>query len=97
MPTFICGGGGRNSSYLSIIDNISKINKLIIKNIPKPEQLHAPNLSQQDYDRMAVAYGLSFTIFEIGEIVPESKIQNIHKEERKKKDYSDNYISKEMC
>ena len=68
----------------------------VIKDIPKPEQLEAPDLPLQEYDRLAVAYGLSFTSFEIGEIIPESKISDIEYNERIL-DVDERYVGPEQC
>lgn len=104
LPVFICGGGGRLSGYRKTIENlgykisISRKNfkGFSIKNIPKPDQLDAPDLSRQEYDRLAVAYGLSFTSDEIGEVVRESQVSDVHKKDRTR-NIDDIFVSKDMC
>jgi len=104
LPVFICGGGGRLSTYRKTIENLgSKISisrknfkGFSIKNIPKPDQLDAPDLPLQEYDRLAVAYGLSFTSDEIGEVVRESQVSDVHKKDRTR-NIDDIFVSKDMC
>jgi len=104
LPIFICGGGGRVPAYRTMVKNIGvRITKnltdfkgFIKKEIPKPDQLDAPDLPHQEYDRLAVAYGLSFTMSEIGEVIPESQISNIHKVV-KTHSIEDRFVSKDMC
>jgi hypothetical protein len=103
LPIFICGGGGRLQLYRkmlkklgSSLDGSTDIKGFVIKEIPKPDQLEAPDLSHQEYDRLAVAHGLSYTSLEIGEIIPESKVSDIHKED-KTHNIEDRFVSKDIC
>jgi len=103
LPVFVCGGGGRLQSYMKVIKVLSeRLNKITsiksfnIKEIPKPDQLEAPDLSYHDYDRLAVAYGLSHTSDEIGEVIPASKIENIRRGNLSKI-IEDRFVSKDMC
>ncbi|MDA3791535.1 MAG: hypothetical protein PF503_23940 [Desulfobacula sp.] len=104
LPVFICGGGGRLPSYKTMIKKLgSRIAKartdtsdFIIKKIPKPDQLEAPDLSHEEYDRLAVAYGLSFSSDEIGTVIPENEIEDINME-KENFDYENRFIGKEMC
>jgi len=104
LPVFICGGGARHPIYKDLIESLgSKIaealtnfNEFSIKAIPKPQKLDAPELPHNEYDRLAVAYGLSFTSDEIGAVIPESKISDIHTE-RNQTRIEERYVSKDMC
>lgn len=102
LPVFICGGGGRLYLYREMIENLGSriastdFKGFIIKEIPKPDQLDAPDLPPQEYDRLAIAYGLSFTSFEIGTVISESKVSDIHKED-KILNTEDRFVSKDMC
>lgn len=104
LPVFICGGGRRLANYREMIDdrgkkiakNHSDFRGFEVKDIPKPDQVEAPNLSHGDYDRLAVAYGLSFTADEIGQIIPESKLGDIQKTTIRVS-CEDRYVSKDMC
>ena len=104
LPVFICGGGGRLPAYramikergMKITKRVVNFGKFIIKELPKPDQLEAPELLHKDYDRLAVAYGLSFDSFEIGKVIPESNIENVYRENRKSRG-AKKFVSKEMC
>lgn len=104
LPVFICGGGARNPIYKDLIESLgSKIaesltnfNEFSIKAIPQPQKLNAPELPHNEYDRLAVAYGLSFTSDEIGKVIPESKVSDIHREKKENR-FEERYVSKDMC
>lgn len=104
LPVFVCGGGGRLASYKEILESlgerieagVTNFAGVVLKEIPKPTTLDAPELPHNSYDRLAVAYGLSFTDGEIGKIIPKSKIVDIQKRERILS-YADRYVSKDMC
>jgi hypothetical protein len=67
-----------------------------IKLIPNPDQIEAPDLPHLEYGRLAVAYGLSYTSLEIGEIIPESKVGDIQ-QRVKIQNFEDCFVSKDMC
>lgn len=103
LPVFVCGGGARLHSYQKMIEErgtslnaSTDINGFVIKEIPMPDQLGAPGLSLQEYGRLAVAYGLSFTFWEIGKIIPASRVSDIHKTVQTQ-NFEDRFISKDMC
>ena len=82
LPVFICGGGSGIPIYKSAV-NRSQIALGPVKpefrflELPKPRQLEAPDMLTGDYHRISVAYGLSHTIFEIGEAIPPEDIENV--------------------
>ncbi len=104
LPVFICGGGGRLPSYLQMIKELGQgcakswnvFRGFVIKKIPQPEHLYAPDLPPTEYDRLSVAYGLSFTSDEIGEVIAQSEISDIVKKE-KISNTEDRFVSKDMC
>lgn len=104
LPVFICGGGARHPIYKDLIESLgstiaeslTNFNEFSIKAIPKPQQLDAPELPPNEYDRLAVAYGLSFMSDEIGKVIPESKVSDIHRE-KKVNVFEERYVSKDMC
>ena len=99
LPVFICGGGSVLQFYRDVIKDCEKSLKVIgcqsfkILDLPLPEGFHAKGLSPQDYHRLAVAYGLSFTFDDIGKIIPPSDTEDIVPDQRVK-DVA--YISKDM-
>lgn len=104
LQVFVCGGGGRLSLYREAIDELGQncsrawnhFRGFAIRDIPQPDQLEAPDLSHEEYDRLAVAYGLSFTSDEIGEVIPESMVSNINTL-KPVLDVEGLYISKDQC
>jgi len=104
LHVFVCGGGGRHILYKTAIEELGqRLSKawkdfrgFAIRDIPKPDKLEASDLSHEEYDRLAVAYGLSFTSDEIGEVIPESKVSNITTQSPVL-NVEDRYVSKDMC
>ena len=78
--TFTCGGG----VHMEIIQNIMhsfenkspphKIHSLVLS---VPDDLMVENLPEGSFDRLSVAYGLSFDPAEIGKAIKEETIRNI--------------------
>ena len=80
--TFTYGGG----AHLEIVQNIihsherkSPPHKIKSISLNIPDDLMAENLPKNSYDRLSVAYGLSFEAAEIGKASKE-EVQNIEKE-----------------
>jgi hypothetical protein len=102
LPVFLCGGGARVEVYKeAIIASSNSLNKNVhisqfdLKTIPIPEGLCAPELLLENYHRIAVAYGLSYTVDDIGRIVEPNQIKNISNN-LTTKDYTENYIGSEL-
>jgi len=71
IPFFLCGGGANVNLYKDIVKSIERKNKpykIKTLNLPKPDKLQADGLSESQYNRLSVAYGLSFDAFDIGVI-----------------------------
>ncbi len=85
LPIFLCGGGKYLRIYRQVLDDINEFWKtsmntqgLDIRNLPRPnDKLVAESLDEQNFDRFAVAYGLSFPYYDVGEIKPPGSIENI--------------------
>jgi len=80
VPVFLCGGGANCDFYTDIFSSESgKFSGFFIKpmKLPKPDQLEANGLNDGDYNRLSVAYGLSFDPFDIGEIVKEEDVDDV--------------------
>lgn len=100
IPIFLCGGGARTEFYKNIAEQAvinGKRHKswiLKLKTLDKPNNLQAPNLLSQDYDRLSVAYGLSLDPFNIGNIIEHQQ----RKEDSRKPlpSWEDNYVSKDQ-
>lgn len=97
IPTFLCGGGMRLPFYkqlekaLQHQPNCSWMT-MKIRYINMPKNLRADTLPPKDYDRLSVAYGLSF--LDVGSV-----IKNLPKPSKRIEDseqsWIDNYIDKD--
>jgi hypothetical protein len=84
LPVFFCGGGANVKLYRDALSEASRravsawqnVAPLDVKSLPLPEMAN-DDLQEQIFQRLAVAYGLSFDRFEIGEIVPPGDIPDI--------------------
>lgn len=100
---FLSGGGCKIFTFkdYAINDSISRlqhagiINSVKILFLPIPQNLQAEFLPDYEYHRLAVAYGLSFPIYEIGDIYPSTPVVN-DKPKPQSNYYTNKYISKDM-
>lgn len=88
LRVVVCGGGSRVALYSSAIEALEAQVRsgggygLTIKpfdvlgRLPKPDGLEMPDEMMDHYDRLAVAYGLSFPVDNIGHFIPPSQIEN---------------------
>lgn len=65
LPLFLCGGGARMNFYHDLIDRFNgnpsrSWGHVVQRPLTIPRDLQAAGLKREDYDRLAVAYGLSF-------------------------------------
>jgi hypothetical protein len=99
IPAFYCGGGMRMNYYSRLQNRLMEAPhgytwlKINPRPIQLPRNLDAPGLRHQDYDRLTVAYGLSF--LEVGKITrslprPKRPLQPISS-------WRENYVSKDHC
>lgn len=80
VPFFFCGGGARAELYRSLAEQMVRDSApcpLARLELPVPERLVATGVDATEYDRLSVAYGLSFDQFEIGQIVPTEQIEDL--------------------
>ena len=101
VPAFICGGGAQVDLYKQLIPYLGEklrtagINGFDVKNLPKPENLENEDILPQDYHRIAVSYGLSFSVDNIGTIIPERDVEDMEYN-APEVDISERYIDKDM-
>lgn len=101
LPVFFCGGGAGHALYrnatLSAGNRLTamKIRGILPIELPKPENLDAPELLSDQYHRLAVAYGLSFSYLDIGRIMPPAELEDIPLD-RHQRDTESAFVSKEM-
>jgi hypothetical protein len=79
VPVFCCGGGSSVDFYTKIFQkfesNIPPF-KFVQLRLEFPDDLDAPLLPDGSYDRLSVAYGLSYDPYDIGEIIKKSEIED---------------------
>ncbi len=98
---FLCGGGSILNCYKKALrdaENVLNpmgINKFNLNNLPTPDDIEASELSLNEFHRLGVAYGLSFHKFDIGGIVPPSKIPDLLPH-RPKRDIDKLYTDKDQ-
>lgn len=66
IPVYLCGGGSRMPFYdrlketLNSHPSMSEWMRVKVRTLALPKRLEASGLARKDFDRMSVAYGLSF-------------------------------------
>ena len=76
VPTFLCGGGARVPCYEHLLGSFASRlppYKLDLTALAIPDDLEAPKLPTNSYDRLSVAYGLSYIPDDIGIIFREEE------------------------
>lgn len=100
LPTFLGGGGVEDSAYLGRLKKASKdMNAggrkgLDISKLPKPDRFRIPGLSSDHFHRLAVAYGLTHDVINLGDYIDLGK--GAIQYEIQSPSYRDNFISKEV-
>jgi hypothetical protein len=98
IPFYLCGGGARMDFFRKLEIVLSKPNPNMTwfraspRKLTVPNILEAPGLLEVDFDRLSVAFGLSFD--NIGDI---KKIPPQKKTEPSKKSWQDNFVGPELC
>lgn len=100
LPLFLCGGGSRVEFYDVVVSRANRRFRSAVrtegikaKALPLPSELDSPDL-EGSFDRVAVAYGLSYGADDIGEIVPPSKIDDVP--ERSRRNLAGRFVSKDQ-
>jgi hypothetical protein len=91
LPVFLCGGGARLDFYREIVDEASRrfcnatfdTQPFVVMPVERPDVLIDDQVDSDLYGRLAVAYGLSFDSFDIGEIQPPFEIGDIQPKARR--------------
>lgn len=97
IPAYLCGGGMRLPFYkkletaLQHQPNCSWM-KMKIRHISMPKNLRADTLPEQDYDRLSVAYGLSF--LDVGSVI--KNLPQSRPIQKPSMLWNDNYIDKDQ-
>ncbi|PQJ97115.1 hypothetical protein CXB77_03880 [Chromatium okenii] len=98
IPVFYCGGGMRMPFYQRLHDQLHSDPSCswlsaIPHRIECPKRLNAPGLQREDFDRLTVAYGLSF--LEVGKIT--KAIPQPNQIDYPVSNWQENYINKDQC
>jgi hypothetical protein len=97
IPVFLCGGGMRMTYYRKLGDELKHFQgvswlKAAARPLAVPHNLQAPGLVREEYDRLSVAFGLSF--LEVGSIVKELP-KPLATGTQRQRDSDDRFISKD--
>lgn len=98
LPFLLCGGGRSIGLYKDFLRLLNKTNsstqvKLHEIGMRKPSSLEGAGLGEAEYQRISVAYGLSF--YEIGDVVTPDKLKEPENQDTPV-GYRASYISQEM-
>jgi len=95
VPAFICGGGAHISLYHECVEAFDK-DSLKFRLKVRPMSLPAvASDNMGDTSRLTVAFGLSFDKDDLGRIVPEHEIQDLH-ENRSIRNTDSSFVSKDQ-
>ena len=95
IPVYLCGGGCRHPLFQRLTQanghhSFYTWMKVNFRTLSKPSNLDAPGLNRLDFDRLSLAYGLSF--LDVGKVVnamPRPQIRSVASDT-----WRDNYIEK---
>ncbi|MBS1770564.1 MAG: hypothetical protein JSS77_12940 [Acidobacteria bacterium] len=80
VPFFLCGGGSRAAFYSALAEQMIALRnpcRLVQARLPRPDRLQADRMTEESYDRISVAYGLSFDPLDIGRIIRTDELPRI--------------------
>ena len=98
VRSFFCGGGSLAGFYANLLRRFELQGppcKLRASVLPVPDNLEVPGMTPKGYARLAVAYGLSFDPFDIGQVRRMNEVEDIQAEESRSV-YEDGHIGKEQ-
>ena len=98
LPFFLCGGGSRLPLYRNLssaLDQAAEFSwlKAHRRELGVPSELVAPGLAQVDYDRLSVAFGLSFV--DVGSVAIAQAMPKI--KQRASVNWHSDYLDKDQC
>jgi hypothetical protein len=96
IPLYLCGGGTRSLFYDKLGASMKNHRSFTTwmgaerRQLEKPKSLNAPGLARADYDRLSVAYGLSFlNVGKVLKAIPKTKVPVVVSDS-----WRDNYTDK---
>jgi hypothetical protein len=93
VPVFLCGGGANVDFYQKLLARFADRDsiRISVRHIPKPRDLDAPELIDEHFNRLSVAYGLSFDPDDLGSTLfaePDSAKDSL----KRKSNWRDTYV-----
>jgi hypothetical protein len=94
VPFFLCGGGRNIDVYRDAITRAQTNWKLEEMDLPMPNGLANRTLSREDFHRVSVAHGLSYSADNLGKIDRKSEVPDLRRHRSAGVDYTSRYIEK---
>ena len=94
LPVFVSGGGAACEFYQEALVDLFPPKypwATRMEQLPVPEDLEAPGIDNENFGRLAVAYGLSFDADDIGEIIRPEEIEDLRQVSDVGKRYRDSH------
>lgn len=78
IRVFLCGGGSSCEVFEQVIPAAARLSGVPLPRIrlPLPERLKAPDLPQDQFHRVSVAFGLGMDAFNLGQIISMAEIED---------------------
>jgi hypothetical protein len=73
----MCGGGKNVDVYQNAFSLAGQEFVLRKLNLPVPENVRSPTITESNFDRVAVAYGLSFSADDLGKICRRTEVDDV--------------------
>lgn len=104
VPTFLCGGGAGVNCYINVLRDFAAARppfKINPSSLAAPGDLKAPAMPRNTYDRLSVAYGLSYIPDDIGKIFRMEEIDDYTQVDAAQRQsdgesYRERYVDKDM-
>jgi hypothetical protein len=94
VPFFFSGGGRNVDVYREAIARIVPEERLLEMPLPLPEGLKSGKLPRQDFHRVSVAHGLSYSADNLGKIERRSEVPDLQRPRSSRADYTSRYVDK---
>ncbi|MBX7223611.1 MAG: hypothetical protein K1Y36_27100 [Blastocatellia bacterium] len=102
LPVIFSGGGSFAPFYKKMVSNVESVARtqfckkgFRVFPLPKPTNLIAPDLTDEGYQRLVVAFGLSFPVDDICPIEPIKNTPDIPRQKEKTSDWKSRFIGKD--
>ena len=94
VPFFLCGGGNNVDAYRDAITKVRGRYKLVEMKFPTPGGLVAGRLAREDFHRISVAHGLSYSPLNLGEVEGRSEVPDLPAPLASTMNYTSQYLEK---